>query len=97
MNYWNMDLDINTYVDVVNFARARENLILHLNLNAEKYGTQGNTSSLFFVLYNQPIISMGKLIVLQGSWFTTIGIMERCIERRWGVARNGTGNLDGLP
>ena len=67
------------------------------NTDAEKYGTQGNLSLFLLVLYNQLIIALGKLIVLQGSWFTTIGIIERCIERCWGVARNGTGNLDGLP
>ena len=63
----------------------------------EKYGTQGSLSLIFLVLYNQLIISIEKLIALQGSWFTTIDIMERCIERCWGVAKNGTGNLDGLP
>ena len=36
-----------------------------------------------------------EVIVMQDSWFTTIGIMERCIERCWGVARNGTGTLTG--
>ena len=51
----------------------------------------------FLLLYNRLTISMGRLIVLQGIWFTTIGIIERCIERLWGVSRNGTGNLDGLP
>ena len=75
------------------FARATDNLILQYNLGAEKYGPRGNLSLFFLVQYNKLVIS----IVLQGSWFTTIGIIERCIERCWGVARNGTGNLDGLP
>ena len=66
------------------------------NTYAEIYGTQGNLSLLFLILYNQLIISLGKLIVWQGSWFTTLGFIERCIERCWGDARNGTGNLDGL-
>ena len=65
------------------------------NTDAEKYGTQGNLSLFLLVLYNQLIIALGKLIVLQGSWFTTIGIIERCIERYRGVARNGTGTLTG--
>ena len=65
-------------------------------MDAEKYGPLGNMSFFFLVLCVQLLISVGKVDVFQGSSFTTIGIMARCIEGCWGVARNGTGNLDGL-
>ena len=84
-------------------ARATKNRILQWNLDAEKYSRCGKIRytrdlSLFFLaLYNQLIISLGKLIVLQGNCFTTIGTMVRCIEPCWGVARNNTGNRDRLP
>ena len=56
----------------------------------------GKLEFFLVVLYDQRVFSVGTLVVWQGSWFITIGIIEPCIERCWGVARNVTGNL-GLP
>ena len=89
-----MDVDIHIYVDVQSLRTSNGesySSVESRNTDADKYGTQGILSLFFLVRYNQLIISIGKLIVLQGSWFTTIGTIERCIERCWGVGRNGIG------
>ena len=73
------------------------------NTNAEEYGTHGNFENVLssaadvFKLYIKSTYNIGKLIVLQGTWFTTICIIERGIERSWGDATNGAENLDRLP
>ena len=103
IDYWNMDLDIHIYLDVQSFRTSNGESYSSGESRCGEIQMRRNTvrretlRMFFLVLYNQLTIYTGKLIVLQGSWFTTIGIMESCIQCCGGVARNGTGNLDGLP
>ena len=61
------------------------------NTNAEEYGTHGNFENVLssaadvFKLYIKSTYNIGKLIVLQGSWFTTIryhGTLQRTLLGR---------------
>ena len=78
-----MGIDIRIYVDVqslwntifrTSIGESYSLVQMRRNTDAENYGTQGNFSLFFRVVYNRFIVPIEKLIVLLGSWFTTIGI-----------------------